>query len=150
MKIIMIKKIRAEIKSAMQEKNIPKRDTLRFVITKAQAIAKNKKVELNDEHILNGIKGELKELKDSVKTMSSKLSKEALLEYQYKIELLMEYMPKQLTENEIESIVLDTIKELKLPLEMKSMGRIMGVLKKQLGDTVDSSLLSKVVKNKLL
>lgn len=149
MKTIMIEKIRADIKTAMKVKDTPRKDTLKWAVTKAQAFAKTEKVEMDDEHMFEGVKAELKELKDSLKTMSKKLSDEEIKEYNYKIAVLVEYMPKQLSKDVVEIKVNEAIKTLGVALEMKSMGKVMGYLKEALGDTVDPGMLSGVVKSKL-
>ena len=66
----MYNKIMSEIKEAMKNKETDKKDVLKMAVAKAQAIAKEKKCEVTEEIMLDGIKKELKQLdqtKDSLK-----------------------------------------------------------------------------------
>ena len=60
----MYNKIMSEIKEAMKNKETDKKDVLKMAVTKAQAVAKENKCEVTEEIMLDGIKKELKQLKD--------------------------------------------------------------------------------------
>ena len=54
----MYNKIMSEIKEAMKNKETDKKDVLKMAVTKAQAVAKEKKCEVTEEIMLDGIKKE--------------------------------------------------------------------------------------------
>lgn len=136
----MYKKIQAEIKSAMVEKNQDKKDVLRQVMAKAQMAAKEQKKDITDEIILSAVQKELKQLnqtKESVPADSS-LYKSTL----YKMSVLQEYMPKQMAEDDVYLVakgILDAG-------EYKSFGEKMKAVMSDLKGKADSKLISDVVK----
>ena len=63
-------------------------------------------------------------------------------------ELLSEYLPEQLSEEEIKTLVDEAVAELK-PEGMKDMGRVIGAVKAKAGNSADGSLIAKLVKDSL-
>lgn len=73
---MMHENIQVAIKDAMKSKDIDKRDVLKMALSKAQAVAKEKKCDITDEIMLDGIRKELKQLnqtKDSLKVGRSQI-----------------------------------------------------------------------------
>ena len=110
----MIKQIRTDIKTAMMEKDTIKRDVLKMVLNKANAIAKDKKIdEPSNEMVLDAIKKESKQLQDTIdilvknKKEDSDLYKESVT----KMDILKSYLPKQLSEEELTKEIKDFIEE---------------------------------------
>ncbi len=64
------------------------------------------------------------------------------------IDILMAYLPKQLSEDEITDIVKKTVDELGAQ-SMKDMGKVMGALSSQLAGKADNKLVSQIVRNVL-
>ena len=62
--------------------------------------------------------------------------------------VLMNYLPKMLTESEVEEIVTNTIANLGATT-MKDMGKVMGFINKTYSGQVDGSMVSRIVKSKL-
>jgi uncharacterized protein YqeY len=62
--------------------------------------------------------------------------------------VLMNYLPKMLTESEVEEIVAKTIADLGAT-SMKDMGKVMGFINKTYAGQVDGSMVSRIVKSKL-
>ena len=92
--------IMSGIKEAMKSKDTNKRDVLKQVQTKAQAEAKEKKVDLTDEIILNAISKELKQLNQTKDAVSSKPDSDLYKSTVEKIKILQGYLPEQLSEDE--------------------------------------------------
>ena len=110
----MIKQIRTDIKTAMMEKDTIKRDVLKMVLNKANAIAKDKKIdEPSNEMVLDAIKKESKQLQDTIdilvknKKEDSDLYKESVT----KMDILKSYLPKQLSEEELTKEIKDFIEK---------------------------------------
>ena len=61
------------------------------------------------------------------------------------IEILLEYLPKQLTEEEVEEIVIETIKEINAT-SMKDIGNIMKAVMPKVKGRTDGNIVNKVVK----
>lgn len=100
----MIKQIRNDIKTAMIEKDVIRRDVLKMVLNKANSIAKESKIEeATNEMVFDAIKKESKQLQDTIDILvkNSKQDSELYAESTTKINLLKTYLPKQLTEDEL-------------------------------------------------
>ena len=89
------------IKEAMKEKNTTLKDVLKQVQTKAQATAKENKVEITDEIVLEAINKEIKQLNQTLDSVKSKPESELFKSTMEKINILKAYLPEQLSEEEI-------------------------------------------------
>ena len=63
-------------------------------------------------------------------------------------EIILKYLPEQLSENELQVLVNDVILELE-PEGMKDMGRVIGAVKAKVGNTADGSMIANLVKKSL-
>lgn len=95
----MITKIRTDLKEAMKEKNVVKRDVLKMVLNKANMLAKDAKTEVpTNEMVLDAIKKEMKQIQDTMDILkvNEKESSELYIESNTKKELLQTYLPAQM------------------------------------------------------
>lgn len=145
----MLKILMEDLKTSMKEKDVLKKESLQLIISKAKLIAKEKLVEVNDEHIMTSVNSELKQTKEALEMMRKNLSEKAIADYEYKIKVISGYLPKQLDEFEIKEKIDEAIEELNISKEIKNMGTLIKHLKEKLGNTVDGKLLSETVKEKL-
>ncbi len=142
-------KINDEIKLSMKEKNVDKLSALRSVKSAILLeLTKDGKTNMSDEIAIQIISKLVKQRKESASIFKSKnrldLEKEELSQIKY----LEVYLPKQLSEDEIEeyiSIKLNGIDNFSL----KDMGRLMGLLMKELSGKADGKIISKILKRKL-
>ena len=142
-------KINDEIKLSMKEKNVDKLSALRSVKSAILLeLTKDGRTNMSDEMAIQIISKLVKQRKESASIFKSKnrldLEKEELSQIKY----LEVYLPKQLSEDEIEeyiSIKLDEIDNFSL----KDMGRLMGLLMKELSGKADGKIISKILKRKL-
>lgn len=142
----MEKLLMEDLKTSMKEKNKIKKELLQLVISKAKGFAKDDMREVSDQDFLRSIKSEIKQTNDAFEQMRSFLSEEKREEYTLKLEILKSYLPSQLDESQIVVEVAKVFDLLNLEKSTKSMGAVMKVLKEKLGESVDSAVLSKCVK----
>ena len=142
----MIKQIRTDIKTAMMEKDTIKRDVLKMVLNKANAIAKDKKIdEPSNEMVLDAIKKESKQLQDTIdilvknKKEDSDLYKESVT----KMDILKSYLPKQLSEEELTKEIKDFIE--KNNIDTSNRGLVMKSVMPEIKSKADGKLINKVV-----
>jgi hypothetical protein len=69
-------------------------------------------------------------------------------EEEYQAKIIQAYLPEQMDDKEIEAVVQQTIKEVGAT-NMKDMGRVMGMVTKQLAGKADNRLVSKIVRDLL-
>ena len=106
------------------------------------------KKELEDGDIIKIIQKLVKQRKESMDIYSQAGRSELADNEQQEMFVLMNYLPKILTESETEEIVAKTIADLDAT-SMKDMGKVMRFINKTYSGQVDGSIVSRIVKSKL-
>lgn len=133
--------ILAEIKSAMKNKETHKKDVLRQVQAKAQATAKDKKCEITDEIVIKAIEKELKQLNQTKESLNSREDTPLFKETILKINILEGWLPKKMTEAEIEEAVRGMLED------GQTMSDLIKKAKAELGSKADGKMIANVVKS---
>lgn len=144
-------KIQSDLVQAMKEKNSSKVSALRSIKTAIMETktSANGKKDLEDGDIIKIIQ-KLAKQRDEAATIYEQNNRLDLAQNERaELEELNTFLPKMLTEAEIENVVDSTIAELGAS-SMKDMGRIMSSINKKYVGQVDGSVVSRIVKSKLL
>ena len=121
---------------------------LRFALSFINKEEKDKRTELSDSEVVAVIKSLIKRNKDSYDQFTSANRPELAEKEKKEMDLLQSYLPEVMNENETEEIVKSTIDKLGIS-SMKEMGKAMGEIKKNHADTIDLSLVSRLIKKHL-
>ena len=120
----MFDKINADLVSAMKNGDKFTLSVLRMLKSALQLEKINNKKEMTDEVVINVIKKQVKQRKDSINEYVN-LGKEDVAESLNKeIEVLSSYLPEEASDEEILKTIEDAFKELN-PTSMKDMGSVM-------------------------
>ena len=122
--------------------------TLRFALSFINKEEKDKNIVLNDSEVIKVLKSMIKRNKDSYDQFLNASRQELADKEKKEMDLLSTYLPEVLGEVETEEIVKKIITELDIT-SIKEMGKAMGMIKNNHGDTVDMSLVSKFIKKLL-
>ena len=146
------KQIEDKLNSALKAKDKNTYPTLRLIVSaiKDAEIAGRSKgnKELKDSDIVSLLKKMIKQRNESCEVYK-KAGRNELLESETKeIEVINNFLPKQLSEEETKQICEETIKSLGAS-SMKEMGKIMGTLKSKHSDSLDFSKVSIILKGLL-
>ena len=137
-----------DLKTSMKNKDTIRKNT----ITLIRAAIKQKEVdernETSDEDILTIISKQLKERRGSMEDFEKASRNDLVEQTRLEIDILLDYLPKQLTEKEVEKIVSETIDELKAT-SMKEIGIIMKTVMPKVQGRADGNMINKVVKELL-
>ena len=144
----MRKQILEDLKTAMKNQDKEKLSVIRMVKGSIQMSELNKKHELSDDEVIDVITKEIKSRKDSINEFQKGGREDLITKTQREIDILSEYLPKQLTEEEITSIINDVFNEVK-PESSKDMGKVMKVLTPKIKGKADMGLVSQIVKEKI-
>ena len=144
LKQIIEESIKVSLKKGEKEKTI----TLRMAINEIQAAEKIKQTILDDPEISLIIQRMIKQRKDAMSQFELAKRNELAQKEGREIEILSGFLPTQLSEEEIESVVSHTIKDLNAQ-SLKDIGKVMGLLKNSLRGKADLSLVSSLVKRLL-
>ena len=146
----MYEKINEDLKNAMKSKDTFKLSVLRMLKSALQLEQISKKHELDDNEIASVLKKQVKVRKDSLEEYKKYNKEDEVEKLEKEISVLSVYLPEELSEEEIEKIVLSAISEIK-PTSMKDMGLVMKKVGELLvGKNADMSLVSKLVKEKIM
>ncbi len=107
-----------------------------------------KESELIDEQIIEVISSEIKKRKDAIVLYEQGNRQELADKEKKEIEILKEYLPEQLSEEELKEIVVEAIASTGAK-EMKDMGKVMADLNPKIKGRADGGQVSKIVKELL-
>lgn len=110
--------------------------------------AKNAKPDIDDADILKVLQKMAKERRELVELYKENNRMDLSDKEAKELEVISEYLPKMLSEDELKNIVENTITELSAT-SIKDMGKVMGYINKKYAGQIDGSVLSNLVKNRL-
>ena len=132
----------------LKEGNKEDSSTLRYALSFINKEQKDKNIVLNDSEVIKVLKSMIKRNKDSYDQFMNASRQELADKEKKEMDLLSTYLPEVLGEVETEEIVKKIITELDIT-SIKEMGKAMGMIKNNHGDTVDMSLVSTFIKKLL-
>lgn len=144
----MLEKFNKDIIIAMKEKDQLRLTVLRMVKGAMQLESINKKVEVNDELLIDTISKQIKLRNDSISEFAKANRNDLVEKNEEEIKILKEYLPVQLTEEEINN-VLDEVFAIVNPTSPKDMGLIMKEVTPRVKGKADMKLVSEKIKEKL-
>ena len=139
----------AALKEAMKAKDKPKLDAIRQVQTEIAKKKSEKGEEATDELVLAVISSYVKKMTKAVEEYQTLGDRgtEMAEKIQFEIDFLSEWLPEQLSEEEVEKIVDAVLIEMG-DIDISQMGRVIGAVMSK-GDGIDGSVVSRIVKEKL-
>jgi len=130
-------KLLDDLKNSMKEKNVIRKNVIQMVRAAILQVEKDKQIEVSDDQIVEIIAKEAKKRKDSIADYEKSGRQDLLDQINQEIAILEEYLPEQLSAEEIEAKVKEIIAELGAT-SMKEMGLVMKTAKEKLGASADS------------
>lgn len=141
-------KLLEDLKDAMREKDTVRKDTVQMARSAVLQIEKDRKVTLDDDGIIEVIAKQIKQRK-SVLPEYEKSGRQDLLDRQLReIEILSQYMPRQLTEDELETIIKETIQETGVN-SVKDLGKVMQAVMPKVRGRTEGRLINQIAKKLL-
>ncbi len=137
-----------DLKESMKNKNLIRKNTIQMIRAAILQVEKDKQIELTEEQVIEIIAKETKKRKDAQIEFEKSGREDLINQNNEEIAILSEYLPKQLSEEEIEIIVKKVIEETGATT-MKDMGIVMKKSKEQIGATADGKTVSEIVKKLL-
>lgn len=144
----MFETIKKDLMNAMKEQDKFKLSVLRMLKSALQTEEINKKDSLTDDEVLNVIKKQVKVRTASLEEYKTYNRIDLASELEKEIDILKEYLPKELSEEELDNIINSQFEELK-PESIKDMGKVIKAVSVIVGTRADMSLVSKKIKDKL-
>lgn len=138
-----------DLKNALRNKNTFELSVLRML----QAALINKEIDkrkeaLTDEDVISVIGTEIKKRRDAAREFEKVNRPDAANQEKAEIEILMKYMPQQMSEDEIRDAVIKAVEDTQAE-SMQDIGKVMKVLMPQVKGKADGSIVNKIVKEAL-
>ena len=144
----LIKRIEDELKAARLARDEDRRDALSLVLNSLQAGQKELQRQLSDDEELQVLQRERKRRLEAAEAFRAGGREEQAEDEEYELEILEEFMPEPLSEDEIVEIIDDVISEVGAT-SIRDMGRVMAGVMHQVSGRADGSTVSQLVKEKL-
>ena len=140
--------IEEAVKASMKNRDKETTSTLRMAISELKKEEIDKRIDLEDEQVIQILQRMIKQRKDSYTQFSDAGRNELAEKEQNEINILSDFLPEQLSEEELTLLVTDVIKETAAS-GAQDMGKVMGSLKQRIQGNADMGLASKIVKENL-
>jgi len=139
----------AALKEAMKAKDKPKLDAIRQIQTEVAKKKAEKGEEATDELVLGVISSYVKKMTKAVEEYQSLGGRgvEMAEKIQFEIDFLSGWLPEQLSEEEVVTIIDEVLTEMG-DVDMSQMGKIIGAVMAK-ADGLDGSVVSKLVREKI-
>lgn len=134
-----------DLKASMKNKDSIRKNTITMIRAAIKQKEVDERVELSDEEIAEIISKQLKEKKNVIEDFKKGNRQDLVDLTEKEIKILLEYLPKQLTEEEIKKIVLETIDEVNAE-SIKDIGLVMKSVMPKVKGKADGNTVNKIVK----
>ena len=141
-------KLMDDLKSAMKDKDTVRKNAVQMVRASVLQVEKDNKLTLDDEGVIEVVAKEVKKRKDVLPEYEKSGRQDLIDELTREIEVLMVYLPQQMSEEEIEALVIDAIAQTEAK-SMKDIGKVMAVIMPKTKGKADGKTVNLFVKKHL-
>ena len=138
-------KLLEDLKVSMRDKNVIRKNTVQMIRAGILQIEKDTGNEVDDAKIIDIIAKEMKKKKDAMADFEKAQRQDLIDQTNEEMKVLEEYLPKQLSKEEIKEIVSKVITKVGAT-SMKDMGIVMKEAKAEIGAGADGKTINEVVK----
>ena len=140
--------INESMKSAMKARDKDRLKTIRLALSEIKRVEVDTRKEQTDAQIITILDKMVKQRRESIKQFELGGRHELVAQEELEIEVLNEFLPQALSDEEISSIINSAISESKAE-SIQDMGKVMGVIKPQVIGRADMSVISKKIRSLL-
>jgi len=144
----LVAAVKDAVKDAMRSKDKPRLSALRLITAEFKRVEVDERVEVDDTRALAILDKMSKQRRDSIKQYEDAGRADLAEVEQYEIDVLSEFLPEALTEDELAKLVADAVAQ-SGAAGMQDMGKVMGILKPQVQGRADMAQISQLVKSQL-
>ncbi len=144
----MFDKVKSDLLASMKEQDKFKLGVLRMLKSALQMEQINVGHDLTDEEALNVIRREVKKRNSSIQEYEKFGKIDTVQDLKHEVEILESYLPAMLSDEEVEKIIDEVIETFENP-DIKSMGKIISLVKEKTNGNADMGKVSAIVKGRL-
>ena len=147
--MFMLNQLHEELKQAMKKGDRDAMTGFRNIIGKLKAAQIDKGEALTDDESMKILKSSTKQLKESIDQYKIGGREDLAEKELFELSLIEKYLPEQLSEDKIQKVVEKVIQATGAE-SIQEMGRVMGIVMKELKGAADGKLVQKIVQNALV
>ncbi|MFA7086313.1 MAG: GatB/YqeY domain-containing protein [Aliarcobacter sp.] len=141
-------KLNEDLKQAMRDKEVVKRDSIRAINTMIKQIEVDERRVLDDAEVIKLVQRGIKQREEAISQYSAAGRDDLVQKEQEQVDVFMLYLPKQLSDEELENGMKEIISEVGAT-SLKDMGKVMGVASKKFAGVADGKRINEMVKKLL-
>ncbi|ACD51500.1 GatB/YqeY domain-containing protein [Clostridium botulinum] len=141
-------KLQEDWKAALKAKDKFRANTISTAKSAILLVEKTDNVKLEDDEVINILAKEVKQRRESMLEFEKGNRQDLVDQCNTELEILLEYLPQQLSEEEIKQIVKDSAEEMGAS-SIKDMGKVMSAIRPKIVGRADGKLVSQIVKEYL-
>lgn len=136
------------MKDAMRARDKARLGTIRLVLSDIKRVEVDERIDLDDTRVISILDKMIKQRRESISQFEIAGRAELVAQEQSEIEVIQEFLPQALSENELEQIINEALADTGA-ISMKDMGRVMGLIKPQVVGRADMGIVSQKIKASL-
>ena len=144
----MVEQLEKDMIEAMKSKDKERLTVIRMVKASLKQEQIDHKKEINDELLIDVVNKQIKMRKDSIAEFEKGNRQDLVEATQNEINILLNYLPEQLSQEEVSKIIDEIFDEVK-PEGQKDMGKVMKEAQAKLKGKADMKEVSSIIKEKL-
>lgn len=141
-------RLNEDMKQAMKSQDKFRLSVIRMVRSSIKNIEIDQRKTLDDQEVLDVLNREIKQRRDSLQEFEKAGRQDLVDQMKHELDILADYMPKQLSEDEVKAIVQQTIQEVGASSKA-DMGKVMGALMPKVKGLADGKLVNQIVQQTL-
>ena len=141
-------KLNEDLKQAMRDKEVVKRDSIRAINTIIKQVEVDERRVLDDAEVIKLVQRGIKQREEAISQYRAASRDDLVQKEQEQVDVFMLYLPKQLSDVELENGMKEIISEVGAT-SLKDMGKVMGVASKKFAGVADGKRINEMVKKLL-
>lgn len=141
-------KLKEDLKTAMKEKDSIRKNVVQLIKAGVLQVEKDKQITLDDEGVLDVIAKQLKQRRDSLPDYEKSGREDLIAQLKREMDILMEYLPAQLSEEELVEIVKEAVASTGAS-SVKDMGKIMAAVMPKTKGRADGREINRIARELL-
>ena len=141
-------KLNNDFKEAMRNRDQLRKNVITLIRSEIKQIEVDKRIELEEQDIIEIISRQLKQRKDALEEFNKGNREDLAKQAEEEAQILLSYLPEQLSEEEITKIIKETIAETGAN-SIKEMGKVMAAIMPKVKGIADGKLVNQIVREQL-
>jgi len=141
-------KLNNDFKEAMRNRDQLRKNVITLIRSEIKQIEVDKRIELEEQDIIEIISRQLKQRKDALEEFNKGNREDLAQQAEEEAQILLSYLPEQLSEEEITKIIKETIAEIGAN-SIKEMGKVMAAIMPKVKGIADGKLVNQIVREQL-